>query len=175
MVNSTPNYNDTTFFGLWKYDKLEPFCFPFWFSIIVLVICYSLDYHYFNFQIALNIFNFKTELFGIAVSSLGINLGALAIVLILYNEDVKKLAFKNGSYQQFLFPYYINAYSWTYLSIITLLTIIFDNATFNDEFIDILRTVSYLILFFTIYSILYTIRIIGSIISNSILDIFSSK
>lgn len=171
--NPTPDYEETTFIGLWKKDKLEPFCLPFWLSILAVSFVIVYECHYGDQQITKNISALSNDLFSLAVSSLGINLAALAVVLVIYNDDKIKLkSFKDGAYQQFLFPYYINAYSWTLLSILSLITTVIDKTVLIQRYEHLTRILSYFLLFLLVYSIMYTIRLIGSIISNSILSIF---
>lgn len=170
-----PTYKETTFIGLWKHDKAEPFCFPFIASVVSIGLVYLYELKTKDFTISQNIFDIKNELFSLAVSSLGITLAALSLVIVIYSDDIKRESFSNGAYQQFLFPYILNAVSWTILAVISFFSIIIDKSQLLSDYSSISRVTSYFLLFLTIYSILYTIRIIGSVISNSLLSSFIIK
>lgn len=162
-------YKDTTFWALYSKDKSEPFGLPFIISIAVTAI---LTLYYIASGSSSFIENVLLEvdtIFSVSISSLGLILAALALLLVIFNKKTMHLATIAGVFQQFLLPYYVSAISWTSLSLISYFYILFYNAPFMLEHDSIKLVLGFTIIGLTVYSIFYTMRLVGSIISNTLL------
>jgi hypothetical protein len=117
-----------------------------------------------------NILNEAGSILAIAISSMGLILAALALVLVIFSKEIMHHATVDGVFQEFLLPYYIGALSWTILSLVCLFQLVTTGAQILksvDIFEDIL---GFTLIFQLIYSILYTIRIIGNVITYTLLS-----
>lgn len=162
-------YKDTTFWALYTKDKLEPFGLPFIIATTVTIIL--IIYHTVSgsSKFIENVLLEANTIFSVSISSLGLILAALALLLVIYNKRTMHLATAAGVFQQFLLPYYVAAISWTSLSLISYFYILFFNSPFIEKNELIKLILGFTIIDLTVYSIFYTMRLVGSIISNTLL------
>lgn len=163
------SFEDTTFFGLLKNDPLEPLAFPFVISAIIIICLIVYHLKTGSSEFLDNILSESVSIFSISISSLGLILAALALVIVIFSKRTMHRATLEGVFQQFILPFYISAISWTVLSLLTLFQILFKDSPFLEENQSWENTLGFTVVFFLCYSILFTMRIIASIISNTLL------
>lgn len=156
-------YDDTTFWGLLKISGINEFEN---YSLIWATLCFiflNLAF-YINGNYFLNIFKLSEELsltlLGASSSIFGIVIGALAISVILFKEELLPELLSYKLLHKFLFPFWLALSLWGLSIFFLFLNVIFltlewkyiTNITFN------------IILFLFPYSIFYTLHLTGLII-----------
>lgn len=105
---------------------------------------------------------------GISVSAIGIILAAIAVVVVIYKrEDLARIvAADSRTFESFIFPYRFSASIWGLLAVVSLF-----NGAVKVDVSSITLNIIYLGWFWLfLYSILYSLYLIGEIIQQVILS-----
>lgn len=157
---------------IFKEDPSEPFLnLSFFLSFLLTLLFGCKTSENLANGITSNILELSNDLFAISVGGIGVVLGALAIMTVVFSKKVMNKAAEDGSFQALMLPYIVSCFSWGFLSLTTFFYLLL-KSNLNQRFLWIF---SLLILFFTLYSILYSIRLIITIIRFTVLAALYDK
>lgn len=166
-IHAKPTYNSMGFMALWTTDLLEPFFnIASLFSLIVTGVIFWIQTKVPQKLVGTFLTSHSESLLTTSVGSIGIILAAMAIAVVIFDKKSMHMIYEAGNgLEQFLFSYWVAAVLWAITALTSLFYLIFITIFPGN----IIQYINYFYIFVFIYSISYTIRLIGDVIRMSLL------